>query len=70
MKNIKFYLSGIKNRLTVFVKGYTYASLLLLLVVSLIVTSCTKIIDLKLGNVSGLLVIEGNLTNVARHAIH
>ncbi|TWJ00844.1 uncharacterized protein DUF4249 [Mucilaginibacter frigoritolerans] len=29
-----------------------------------IITSCTKVIDLKLGNVSGQLVIEGNVTQV------
>jgi len=28
------------------------------------ITSCTKVIDLKLGNVSGQLVIEGNVTQV------
>jgi len=32
--------------------------------VILIATSCTKVIDLKLGNVTGQLVIEGNITNL------
>jgi len=31
----------------------------------LLASSCTKVIDLKLGNVSGRLVIEGNVTNAA-----
>lgn len=39
-------------------KYYLPAILLLL-----IITSCTKVIDLNLGNNSGLLVIEGNITN-------
>src|SRR5436305_931570 len=34
------------------------------LYVLFIITSCTKVIDLKLGDNSGLLVIEGNITNV------
>jgi hypothetical protein len=40
-------------------KFYIIAALLLL-----IITSCTKVIDLKLGNNTGQLVIEGNITNV------
>jgi hypothetical protein len=39
---------------------YTLSLLLLVL----IVTSCTKVIDLKLGNNTSELVIEGNITNV------
>lgn len=37
---------------------------ILLLIILTILTSCTKVIDLKLGNNTGKLVIEGNLTNV------
>jgi hypothetical protein len=37
---------------------------LLFIALSIIVTSCTKVIDLKLGNNTGDLVIEGNITNV------
>lgn len=36
---------------------------LLLFTLSTIVFSCTRVIDLNLGNNSGLLVIEGNVTN-------
>jgi hypothetical protein len=39
-----------------------YSIFLLAAVTSL--TSCTKVVDLKLGNSSGQLVIEGNITNV------
>jgi hypothetical protein len=34
------------------------------LFIALIAVSCTKVIDLKLGNNTGELVIEGNITNV------
>jgi hypothetical protein len=34
------------------------------LIVPLIIASCTKVIDLKLGNDAGRLVIEGNIINV------
>jgi hypothetical protein len=34
------------------------------LFISLIAVSCTKVIDLKLGNNTGELVIEGNITNM------
>jgi hypothetical protein len=40
---------------------YTYLTLLFLLPV---ITSCTKVINLNLGNNTGQLVIEGNITNV------
>lgn len=36
----------------------------LIIFFSLATTSCTKVIDLKLGNDTGKLVIEGNITNV------
>ncbi len=38
---------------------YLYASFIVL-----ILTSCSKVIDLKLGNDTGKLVIEGNFTNI------
>jgi hypothetical protein len=34
------------------------------LIITTVAISCTKVIDLKLGNDSGKLVIEGNITNV------
>jgi len=37
---------------------------LFIFLISIVFISCTKVIDLKLGNNSGQLVIEGNITNV------
>jgi len=43
-------------------KNFKYYIVLAL--VAFTVTSCTKVIDLKLNNNTGMLVIEGNITNV------
>jgi hypothetical protein len=38
---------------------------IILTVFALITSSCTKVIDLKLNNAAGQLVIEGNITNIS-----
>ncbi|HAL83981.1 MAG TPA: DUF4249 domain-containing protein [Mucilaginibacter sp.] len=42
-------------------KGILYITLIL---IGFAATSCTKVIDLKLNNDTGILVIEGNITNI------
>jgi hypothetical protein len=41
-----------------------YKYLIIIIVISTIVTSCTRVVDLQLGNDTSRLVIEGNITNV------
>ena len=43
---------------------------LLTLLCLTILCSCTKVVDLKLGNNSGKLVIEGNVTNLGGPSVY
>lgn len=45
-------------------KNYSNSFIILLIAGLFCVTACTKVIDLKLDDASGQLVIEGNLTNL------
>ena len=41
-----------------------YSTFYLILIIVITFASCTKVIDLKLGNDSGKVVVEGNITNI------
>jgi hypothetical protein len=45
-------------------KAQAFKFHIITLLIVITITSCTKVIDLKLGDNSGLLVIEGNITNM------